>query len=79
MAINWQVAEANENGTLLEFTDGEHKVWIRMSEKFLSSDTMGTLEYEDIHKYLAIHQDKVKELFAIASGDDFKDEGVFEL
>ena len=77
--INWQVAEANENGTLLEFTDGEHKVWIRMSERFTSSDTTGTLDYEDIHKYLAIHQDKVKELFALSDGDDFKDEGVFEL
>jgi hypothetical protein len=79
MAINWQVAEANETGTLLEFTDGDHKVWIRMSEKFTSSDTMGTLDYEDIHKYLAIHQDKVKEMFAETDGDDFKDEGVFEL
>ena len=49
--INWQVAEANENGTLLEFTDGEHKVWIRMSEKFTSSATTGTLDYEDIHKW----------------------------
>ena len=77
--INWQIAEANENGTLLEFTDGEHKVWIRMSEKFTSSATTGTLDYEDIHKYLAIHQDKVKELFALSDGDDFKDEGVFEL
>jgi len=77
--INWQVAEANENGTLLEFTDGEHKVWIRMSEKFTSSATTGTLDYEDIHKYLAIHQNKVKELFALSDGDDFKDEGVFEL
>tara|TARA_B100000424_G_C22723024_1_gene392563 strand:- start:420 stop:662 length:243 start_codon:yes stop_codon:yes gene_type:complete len=77
--IKWQVAEANENGTLLEFTDGEHKVWIRMSERFTSSDTTGTLDYEDIHKYLAIHQDKVKELFALSDGDDFKDEGVFEL
>jgi len=54
MAINWQIAEANENGTLLEFTDGDHKVWIRMTEKFTSSDTMGTLDYEDVHKYLAI-------------------------
>ena len=79
MSIQWQVAEANENGTLLEFTDGEHKVWIRMSERFTSSDTTGTLDYEDIHKYLAIHQDKVKELFALSDGDDFKDEGVFEL
>ena len=77
--INWQVAEANENGTLLEFTDGEHKVWIRMSEKFTSSATTGTLDYEDIHKYLAIHQDKVKELFALSDGDDFKDEGVCEV
>ena len=77
--INWQVAEANENGTLLEYTDGEHKVWIRMSERFTSSDTTGTLDYEDIHKYLAIHQNKVKELFALSDGDDFKDEGVFEL
>ena len=77
--INWQVAEANENGTLLEFTDGEHKVWIRMSEKFTSSATTGTLDYEDIHKYLAIQQNKVKELFALSDGDDFKDEGVFEL
>ena len=79
MSIQWQVAEANENGTLLEFTDGEHKVWIRMSEKFTSSATTGTLDYEDIHKYLAIHQNKVKELFALSDGDDFKDEGVFEL
>tara|TARA_B100000214_G_scaffold347393_1_gene298672 strand:+ start:112 stop:351 length:240 start_codon:yes stop_codon:yes gene_type:complete len=79
MSIQWQVAEANENGTLLEFTDGEHKVWIRMSEKFTSSATTGTLDYEDIHKYLAIHQDKVRELFALSDGDDFKDEGVFEL
>tara|TARA_Y100000816_G_C25819755_1_gene428939 strand:+ start:25 stop:264 length:240 start_codon:yes stop_codon:yes gene_type:complete len=79
MSIQWQVAEANENGTLLEFTDGEHKVWIRMSERFTSSDTTGTLDYEDIHKYLAIHQDKVRELFALSDGDDFKDEGVFEL
>ena len=77
--INWQVAEANEKGTLLEFTDGEHKVWIRMSENFTSSATTGTLDYEDIHKYLAIHQDKVRELFALSDGDDFKDEGVFEL
>ena len=79
MSIQWQVAEANENGTLLEFTDGEHKVWIRMSEKFTSSATTGTLDYEDIHKYLAIHQDKVRELFALSDRDDFKDEGVFEL
>jgi len=79
MTINWQVAEANETGTLLEFTDGDHKVWIRMSEKFTSSDTMGTLDYEDIHKYLATHQDKVKEMFAMQDEDDFKDEGVFEL
>ena len=79
MSIQWQVAEANENGTLLEFTDGEHKVWIRMSEKFTSSATTGTLDYEDIHKYLAIHQDKVRELFTLSDGDDFKDEGVFEL
>tara|TARA_B100000424_G_C22493984_1_gene286724 strand:+ start:34 stop:276 length:243 start_codon:yes stop_codon:yes gene_type:complete len=77
--INWQIAEANENGTLLEFTDGEHKVWIRMSEKFTSSATTGTLDYEDVHKYLAIHQDKVRELFALQLEDDFKDEGVFEL
>ena len=40
MAINWQVAEANENGTLLEFKEDDHKVWIRMSEKFTSKDTI---------------------------------------
>ena len=79
MAINWQIAEANENGTLLEFTDGDHKVWIRMTEKFTSSDTMGTLDYEDVHKYLAIQTDRIKEMFAEAADDDFKDEGVFEL
>ena len=79
MAINWQVAEADETGTLLEFTDGDHKVWIRMSEKFTSSDTMGTLDYEDIHKYLALYTDKIKEMFAEATDEDCKDEGVFEL
>ena len=50
-----------------------------MSEKFTSKDTIGILDYEDIHKYLAIHTDKVKELFAAKEEDDFKDEGVFEL
>ena len=79
MAITWRVAEANENGTLLEFKEDGHKVWIRMSEKFSSKDTIGILDYEDIHKYLAIHTDKVKELFAAKEEDDFKDEGVFEL
>ena len=79
MAITWRVAEANENGTLLEFKENDHKVWIRMGEKFTSSDTTGLLDYDDIHKYLAIHQDKVKELFSDATDDDFKDEGVFEL
>ena len=54
MAITWRVAEANENGTLLEFKEDDHKVWIRMSEKFTSKDTIGILDYEDIHKYLII-------------------------
>ena len=40
MAITWRVAEANENGTLLEFKEDGHKVWIRMSEKFTSKDTI---------------------------------------
>ena len=79
MAITWRVAEANENGTLLEFDDGEHKVWIRMSEKFTSSKTIGTLDMEDVDKYLAIHHDHIKSLFSDQTGDDFKDEGVFEL
>ena len=41
MAITWRVAEANENGTLLEFKEDDHKVWIRMSEKFTSKDKWG--------------------------------------
>lgn len=79
MAITWRVAEANENGTLLEFKEGRHKVYIRMTEKFTSKDTKGLLDYEDIHKYLALHTDKVKQMFAAQDEDDFKDEGVFEL
>ena len=50
-----------------------------LEEKFTSKDTVGILDYEDIHKYLALHTDKVKELFAAKEEDDFKDEGVFEL
>ena len=79
MAITWKTAETNEGGTEIEFTDGTYKVYIRMSEKFESGRTAGTMNYEDVDKYLAIHQDHIKAMFSDQTGDDFKDEGVFLL
>ena len=77
--ITWQVARSDENGTLLEFADGDHKVFIYMPEKFTSSKTLGTLDYEDIDYYLAVHCNHIKRMFDNKEEDDFKDEGVFEL
>jgi hypothetical protein len=79
MAITWKTAETNEGGTEIEFSDGTYKVYIRMSEKFESLKTSGTLEFEDVDKYLAIHQDHIRAMFTDQTGDDFKDEGVFLL
>ena len=45
MAITWKTAETNEGGTEIEFTDGTYKVYIRMSEKFESGRTSGTMNY----------------------------------
>ena len=54
MAITWKTAETNEGGTEIEFSDGTYKVYIRMSEKFESLKTSGTLEFEDVDKYLKL-------------------------
>ena len=79
MAITWEVKESDENGTLIEYSDGTHTCYTRMGETFTSLKTSGNLEYDDIDKYLAIHSNTIKNMFAEQDDDDFKDEGVFEL
>ena len=68
--ITWKVKETDENGTLVEYTDGTHTCYTR---------TSGSLNYEDIDKWLAKNQDTIIKMFAEQEEDDFKDEGVFEL
>ena len=77
--ITWKVKESNENGTLVEYTDGTHTCYTRMGETFTSNRTSGSLNYEDIDKWLAKNQDTIIKMFAEQEDDDFKDEGVFEL
>tara|TARA_X000001036_G_scaffold249031_1_gene232056 strand:+ start:383 stop:625 length:243 start_codon:yes stop_codon:yes gene_type:complete len=77
--ITWKVKETDENGTLVEYTDGTHTCYTRMGETFTSSRTSGSLNYEDIDKWLAKNQDTIIKMFAEQEEDDFKDEGVFEL
>tara|TARA_B100000965_G_C19493354_1_gene714046 strand:+ start:786 stop:1028 length:243 start_codon:yes stop_codon:yes gene_type:complete len=77
--ITWKVKESNENGTLVEYTDGTHTCYTRMGETFTSNRTSGSLNYEDIDKWLATNQDTIIKMFAEQEDDDFKDEGVFEL
>ena len=77
--ITWKVKESNENGTLVEYTDGTHTCYTRMGETFTSNRTSGSLNYEDIDKWLATNQDTIIKMFAEQDDDDFKDEGVFEL
>tara|TARA_S200000501_G_scaffold199307_1_gene187565 strand:+ start:393 stop:635 length:243 start_codon:yes stop_codon:yes gene_type:complete len=77
--ITWKVKETDENGTLVEYTDGTHTCYTRMGETFTSNRTSGSLNYEDIDKWLAKNQDTIIKMFAEQEEDDFKDEGVFEL
>ena len=77
--ITWKVKETDENGTLVEYTDGTHTCYTRMGETFTSNRTSGSLNYEDIDKWLATNQDTIIKMFAEQEDDDFKDEGVFEL
>tara|TARA_A100001011_G_scaffold283520_1_gene293835 strand:+ start:396 stop:638 length:243 start_codon:yes stop_codon:yes gene_type:complete len=77
--ITWKVKETDENGTLVEYTDGTHTCYTRMGETFTSNRTSGSLNYEDIDKWLAKNQDTIIKMFAEQEDDDFKDEGVFEL
>ena len=77
--ITWKIKESNENGSLIEYTDGTHTCYTRMGETFTSNRTSGSLNYEDIDKWLATNQDTIIKMFAEQEDDDFKDEGVFEL
>jgi|TARA_R110002153_G_scaffold42939_1_gene121800 hypothetical protein len=79
MAITWEVKESDENGTLIEYTDGTHTCYTRMGETFTSLKTSGNLEYDDIDKWLVRNNDVILKMFAEQEDDDFKDEGVFEL
>ena len=79
MAITWEIKESNENGTLIEYTDGTHTCYTRMGETFTSLKTSGNLEYDDIDKWLVRNNDVILKMFAEQEDDDFKDEGVFEL
>jgi len=79
MAITWEIKESNENGTLIEYTDGTHTCYTRMGETFTSTKTRGKLEYDDIDKYLSTHFNTITKMFAEQDDDDFKDEGIFEL
>lgn len=79
MAITWKVIEADENGTTVEYTDGTHTCQTTMSETFESLKTSGTLDYEDIDKWLVRNNDVILKMFAEQTNDDFKDEGIFEL
>lgn len=79
MAITWEVKESDENGTLIEYSDGTHTCYTRMGETFTSLKTSGNLEYDDIDKWLVRNNDVILKMFAEQEDDDFKDEGVFEL
>ena len=79
MTITWKVKESNENGTLIEYTDGTHTCYTRMGETFTSVRTSGSLNYDDIDKWLVRNSGAIKRMFAEQTDDDFKDEGVFEL
>jgi|TARA_B110000444_G_C18259742_1_gene331448 hypothetical protein len=79
MAITWEVKESDENGTLIEYSDGTHTCYTRMGETFTSLKTSGNLEYDDIDKWLVRNNDIILKMFAEQEDDDFKDEGVFEL
>jgi hypothetical protein len=79
MTITWKVITADENGTTIEYTNGTHTCQTTMGETFVSSKTSGTLEYEDIDKWLVRNNDTILKMFAEQTDDDFKDEGVFEL
>ena len=79
MAITWKVIETDENGTTVEYTDGTHTCQTTMSETFESLKTSGTLDYEDIDKWLVRNNDVILKMFAEQTNDDFKDEGIFEL
>tara|TARA_Y100000768_G_C23937709_1_gene663384 strand:+ start:128 stop:367 length:240 start_codon:yes stop_codon:yes gene_type:complete len=79
MTITWKVKESNENGTLIEYSDGTHTCYSRLGETFTSNRTSGSLNYEDIDKWLVRNNDTIKRMFAEQTDDDFKDEGVFEL
>ena len=79
MAITWEGKESDENGTLIEYSDGTHTCYTRMGETFTSLKTSGNLEYDDIDKWLVRNNDIILKMFAEQEDDDFKDEGVFEL
>ena len=79
MAITWEVKESDENGTLIEYSDGTHTCYTRMGETFTSLKTSGNLEYDDIDKWLVRNNDVILKMFAEQEDDDFKDDGVFEL
>ena len=79
MAITWKVLTADENGTTIEYTDGTHTCQTTMGETFESTKKSGTLNYEDIDKWLVRRNDVILKMFAEKEDDDFKDEGVFEL
>ena len=79
MTITWKVKESNENGTLIEYSDGTHTCYSRMGETFTSGRTSGSLNYDDIDKWLVRNSGTIKRMFAEQTDDDFKDEGVFEL
>ena len=70
--ITWKVKETDENGTLVEYTDGTHTCYTRMGETFTSNRTSGSLNYEDIDKWLAKNQDTIIKMFAEQEEDDFK-------
>ena len=79
MAITWEIRESNENGTLIEYTDGTHTCYTRLGETSTSSKNRGKLQYDDIDRYLSNNSDTIKKMFAEQDDDDFKDEGIFEL
>ena len=79
MTITWKVITADENGTTIEYTNGTHTCQTTMGETFESLKSSGTLEYEDIDKWLVRNNDTILKMFAEQTDDDFKDEGVFEL
>tara|TARA_B100001996_G_scaffold101862_4_gene76412 strand:+ start:80 stop:319 length:240 start_codon:yes stop_codon:yes gene_type:complete len=79
MSITWKIMEEDENGTLIQFEKDGHKTHSRMGETFTSTKKSGTMEYDDIEKWLVRHHDLIKKMFAEQTDDDFKDEGVFEL